>query len=114
MKAKYYIPPESQVTSEFVYDIMFGKKKVSILVIHLALGSETERCGYNARTSNSRSEDKSNLEESRRHTDIDAYMPDLKDGKLPNKDFVVNVGKDKFMHNVDSEQHFTRSNAENG
>ena len=54
------------------------------------------------------------LEESRRHTDIGTYIPDLKNGKLPNMDFVVNVGKDKFMHNVDSEQHFTRSNAENG
>ena len=26
MKAKCYLPPESQVTSEFVYDIMVGKK----------------------------------------------------------------------------------------
>ena len=54
------------------------------------------------------------LEESRRHTDIDAYMPDLKDGKLPNRDFVVNVGQNTFMHYVDSGQHFTRNNAENG
>ena len=41
-------------------------------------------------------------------------MTDLKDGKLPNRDFVINVGMDNFMHNVDSEHSPPRSNAENG
>ena len=54
------------------------------------------------------------LEESRKHTNIDAYMPDLKDGKLPNRDFVINVGMNNFMHNIDSEHSPPRSNVENG
>ena len=29
----------------------------------------------------------------RQYTNIDDYMPDLKDDKLPNRDFVSNVGK---------------------
>ena len=33
------------------------------------------------------------LEEARKHLDIDDYIPDLKDGKLPNGDYIVNVGK---------------------
>ena len=33
------------------------------------------------------------LEEARKHVNIDSYMPDLNDDKLPNRDFVVNVGK---------------------
>ena len=33
------------------------------------------------------------LEEARRHVDIDSYMPDLNYDKLPNRDFVINVGK---------------------
>ena len=28
-KGKYYLPPESQTNSDFIYDIMVGKKKVS-------------------------------------------------------------------------------------
>ena len=36
------------------------------------------------------------LEESKRHTDIDADMPNLKDSKFPNRDLVINVGKDKL------------------
>ena len=54
------------------------------------------------------------LEESMRHSNIDSYMSDLKDGKLPSRDFVINVGMDNFMHNVDSEYSHPRSNAENG
>ena len=33
------------------------------------------------------------LAEARKHVNIDDYMPDMKDDKLPNRDFVVNVGK---------------------
>ena len=53
------------------------------------------------------------LEESMRHTNIDSYMPDLKDRKFPSRDFVINVGIDNFMHNVDSEYSHPRSIAEN-
>ena len=33
------------------------------------------------------------LEECRKHIDIDRYMPDLKDDKLPNREYVINVGR---------------------
>ena len=33
------------------------------------------------------------LEMARQYTNIDDYMPDLKDDKMPNGDFVSNVGK---------------------
>ena len=33
------------------------------------------------------------LAEARKHVNIDDYMPDMKDDKLPNGDCVVNVGK---------------------
>ena len=29
MKGKFYLPPESQTNSDFIHDIMVGKKKVS-------------------------------------------------------------------------------------
>ena len=34
------------------------------------------------------------LEEARKHINIDEYMPDLHDGKLPYRDYVINVGKE--------------------
>ena len=33
------------------------------------------------------------LEEARKHVDVDQYMPDLKDDKLPNREYVINVSK---------------------
>ena len=54
------------------------------------------------------------LEEFRRHTNIEAYIPGQKDGKLPNRDLVINVALDNFKHNVDSEHSPSRNNAENG
>ena len=33
------------------------------------------------------------LKETMKHVGIDSYMPNLNDEKLPNRDFVVNVGK---------------------
>ena len=30
MKGKYYLPPESQSNSDFIHDVMVGKKRVSI------------------------------------------------------------------------------------
>ena len=33
------------------------------------------------------------LEDVRKHTDIDLLMPDLSGDKLPNRDYVINVGK---------------------
>ena len=32
------------------------------------------------------------IEMARQHCDIDSYLPELKDDKLPNREFVVNVG----------------------
>ena len=34
------------------------------------------------------------LEEARKHSEIDEYIPNLKNGKLPNKDDIVNVSKE--------------------
>ena len=31
MKGKFYLPPETQTTSDFIHDIMVGKKKVRLL-----------------------------------------------------------------------------------
>ena len=33
------------------------------------------------------------LAEARKYVNIDDYMPDMMDDKLPNRDFVVDVGK---------------------
>ena len=33
------------------------------------------------------------LDEARKHIEIDDYMPDLSNGKLPCRDYVINVGK---------------------
>ena len=33
------------------------------------------------------------LEEARGHLNIDEYMPDLHEGKLPYRDYVINIGK---------------------
>ena len=43
------------------------------------------------------------LEEARKHVNIDDYMQEMKDEKLPNRDFVVNVGKRIELFNVHSE-----------
>ena len=43
------------------------------------------------------------LEETRKHVNIDDYMPDTKDEKLPNRDFVVNVGKGDELFNMHCE-----------
>ena len=34
------------------------------------------------------------LEEARKYVDVDKYMPDMKDDKLPSRDYVINVGKE--------------------
>ena len=82
MKSKYYFPPEFQVTSEFFYDIMVGNKRVSILVIHLALGVEAERVVMMHAPQIPGLKVIQILEESKRYTDIDADMPNLKDSKF--------------------------------
>ena len=45
------------------------------------------------------------LAEARNYTEIDDYMPEMRDDKLPNRDFVVNVGKQKSFKIINSE-HF--------
>ena len=35
------------------------------------------------------------LTEARKYIEIDDFMPKMKDDKLPNRDYVVNVGKQK-------------------
>ena len=34
------------------------------------------------------------LDEARKYVDVDKYMPDMKDDKLPSRDYVINVGKE--------------------
>ena len=45
------------------------------------------------------------LAEARNYIEIDDYMPEMRDDKLPNRDFVVNVGKQKSSKIINSE-HF--------
>ena len=54
------------------------------------------------------------LQEARNHADIDDYMPDLKDGKLPNRDYVINVVMNESMSNIDSQQSYARYIIEDG
>ena len=37
------------------------------------------------------------LAEARKHVEIDNYMPDMKDDKLPNREFVINVSKNEIV-----------------
>ena len=53
------------------------------------------------------------LEEPRKHIDIEDYMPELQDGKLPNRDYVVNVGTNISLRNLDSKHSHTRCVTEN-
>ena len=32
LKGKYYLPPEPQANSDFIHDIMVGKKKVRLII----------------------------------------------------------------------------------
>ena len=32
LKGKYYLPPEPQTNSDFIHDIMVGKKKVRLII----------------------------------------------------------------------------------
>ena len=41
-RGKYYMPPEPQATSDFIHDVMIGKKKVRSCFM-TCLGFETER-----------------------------------------------------------------------
>ena len=50
MKAKCYLPPEPQATSEFVHDVMTGKKKVWIPVAYHYQGAEAQRRYHDSRT----------------------------------------------------------------
>ena len=51
------------------------------------------------------------LEEAKKHVNIDDYLPDMKDEKLPNRDFVVNVGKgDELMHSEHLDPSWTSKN----
>ena len=54
------------------------------------------------------------LQEARKHADIDDYIPDLKDGKLPSRDYVVNVGMNEPMSNIDSQHPYAGNIAEDG
>ena len=45
------------------------------------------------------------LTEARKYIEIDDYMPEMKDDELPNRDYVVNVGKQKPTMTIISE-HF--------
>ena len=54
------------------------------------------------------------LSEARKHVNINDYMPDMKDSKLPNRDFVVNVGKRVELIIVHSEHFDPNRTANNG
>ena len=41
--------------------------------------------------------------EARKYIEIDDYMPEMKDDKLPNRDYVVNVDKQKLTMTIISE-----------
>ena len=64
-KGKYYLPPESLTNSDFIHDIMVGKKKVGCTQINL-IGIEANRrshviCSPNKGTSSNRDTGESKL-----------------------------------------------------
>ena len=54
------------------------------------------------------------LKETRNHVDINDYVPDLKDEKLPNRYYVINVGMNESVSNIDSQQSYARFIVEDG
>ena len=65
MKGKYYLPPESQSSSDFIHDTMLGKKKVSQFIKD-DLSAEAKGCWYDICSSNKRSQSQSDPERSKK------------------------------------------------
>ena len=57
------------------------------------IGIEANKCFYGSCSPNKRLRGTEILAEARKHVDIDIYMSDLNEDKLPNCEFVVNLSK---------------------
>ena len=94
VKGKYYLPPESQANSTYIHDVMNGKKKVSFMdeiKLLKVLKKKDVIMAYVPHVDGLRVHQI--LDEERKHWQIDEFMPELNDEKLPNREFVVNIGK---------------------
>ena len=113
VNGKLYLPPEAQTNSEFVHDIMVGKKKASIsILIYQVLKNKDVVIAHVPHIKGLRVHQL--LYEARKHWDIDEYMPDLADDKLPSREYVINVSKYKQQYCIHSELSYSRPTSRNG
>ena len=84
-----------QANREYIYDIMTGSKKVRFLCYYI-LGNPHERSVHYSRSSDQRtncSRDNQRSKEIKKHVEIKLYLPKLRKGKQPDRNFVWNIGK---------------------
>ena len=93
MKGKFCLPPESQTNSDFIHDIMVGKKRVSIRNVLHWLGVKMHDVVMTHAPHIQGLRVFQIISMAKQHWNIDQYLPEFKDDKLLSREFVVNVGK---------------------
>ena len=102
-QGQYYLPPKNMANADFICDIMSGSKKVcrffylfglwwgfkckDLHIISIPHGKDLSIAKI--------------LELARGKCPIDRYLPDLKNDKLPLREYVCNISKMEYDSNLD-------------